>query len=42
MDTYCNYIELGYTMLNELARQGGEDYYDSIAYLEDFYFLNPQ
>ena len=31
-----NYLELGYTMLNELSSIGGEDYYDAIAYIEDF------
>ena len=32
----CNYIELWYTMLNSLSNDGGEDYYDAIAYIEDF------
>ena len=41
MDTYCNYIELWYTMLNELSRKGGEDYYDAIAYIEDWDGLFP-
>ena len=31
-----NYIELWYTMLNSLTINGGEDYYDAIAYIEDF------
>jgi len=31
-----NYIELWYTMLNSLSTDGGEDYYDAIAYIEDF------
>ena len=34
-----NYLELGYTMLNELSSIGGEDYYDQIAYIEDFEML---
>mgnify|MGYP003152597545 CR=1 FL=1 len=41
-NNYCNYIELVYTMLNELSQIGGEDYYDSIAYIEDLEFLNPK
>ena len=36
IDNYCNYIELWYTMLNSLSSKGGEDYYDAIAYIEDF------
>ena len=35
-DTYCNYIELWYTMLNSLSAEGGEHYYDAIAYIEDW------
>ena len=34
-----NYIELWYTMLNSLSTDGGEDYYDAIAYIEDFELL---
>ena len=37
----CNYIELWYTMLNDLSVKGGEHYYDAIAYIEDMEpFLN--
>ena len=35
MEPICNYIELWYTMLNDLSVKGGEDYYDAIAYIED-------
>ena len=40
-DTYCNYIELWYTMLNSLSVKGCEDYYDAIAYIEDWDNLFP-
>ena len=35
MEPICNYIELWYTMLNDLSVKGGENYYDAIAYIED-------
>ena len=41
IDNYCNYIELWYTMLNSLSVKGGEDYYDAIAYIEDWDGLFP-
>ena len=35
MEIMSDYIELWYTMLNSLSKDGGEDYYDAIAYIED-------